>query len=119
LHIIWEKTTVSIPVTSNIKERLKAQIEAAMKTDNKPYWQAAQFYNEYEGNLAKALDNCNKAIETTNKPYWIWLYKAKIQKELGDKAGAKISAQRSLELAKEAKNEDYVKMNEDLLRKLK
>jgi hypothetical protein len=119
LHIIWEKTTVSIPVTSNIKERLKAQIEAAMKTDNKPYWQAAQFYNEYEGNLAKALDNCNKAIETTNKPYWIWLYKAKIQKELGDKAGAKISAQRSLELSKEAKNEDYVKMNEDLLRKLK
>jgi len=119
LHIIWEKTTVSIPVTSNIKERLKVQIEAAMQTDKKPYWQAAQFYNEYEGNLTKALDNCNKAIEATNKPYWIWLYKAKIQKEMGDKAGAKASAQRSLELSKEAKNEDYVKMNEELLRKLK
>jgi len=119
LHIMWEKTTVSIPVTSNIKERLKTQIEAAMQTDKKPYWQAAQFYNEYEGNLAKALDNCNKAIEATNKPYWIWLYKAKIQKEMGDKAGAKASAQKSLELSKEAKNEDYVKMNEELLRKLK
>jgi hypothetical protein len=119
LHIMWEKTDVSFPVTANIKERLKAQIEAAMQTDKKPYWHAAQFYNEYEGNLTKALDNCNKAIEATNKPYWIWLYKAKIQKELGDKAGAKTSALKSLELAKEAKNEDYVKMNEELLRKLK
>ena len=119
LHITWEKTVVSIPVTANIKERLKAQIEAAMQTNNKPYWQAAQFYNEYEGNLTKALDNCNKAIEATDKPYWIWLYKARIQKAMGDKAGAKTSAQRSLELAKEAKNEDYVKMNEELLRKLK
>ncbi len=119
LHIMWEKTAVSIPITANIKDRLKAQIEAAMQTDKKPYWQAAQFYNEYEGNLNKALDNCNKAIEATAKPYWIWLYKAKIQKDLGDKAGAKASAQKSLEMAKEAKNDDYVKMNEELLRKLK
>ena len=37
---------------------------------------------------------------------------------MGDKAGAKISAQKSLELAKEAKNDDYVKMNEGLLKKL-
>ncbi len=119
LHIMWAKTAVIIPVTTNIKDRLKTQIEAAMLTDKKPYWQAAQFYKEYENNLTKALDNCSKAIEVTDKPYWIWLYKAKIQKEMGDKPGAKASAQKSLELAKEAKNEDYVKMNEDLLRKLK
>ena len=119
LHIMWAKTAVSISVTSNIKDRLKAQIEAAMQTDKKPYWQAAQFYKEYEGNLNKALDNCTKAIEITDKPYWIWLYKAKIQKEMGDKAGAKASAQKSLELAKEAKNDDYVKMNEALLGKLR
>lgn len=118
LQLMWEKTTVSIPVTTNIKDRLKAQIEAAMQTDKKPYWQAAQFYNEYEGNLNKALDNCSKAIDGNNKAYWMWLYKAKIQKEMGDKAGAKESAKRSLELAKEAKNDDYVKMNEELLKKL-
>jgi tetratricopeptide (TPR) repeat protein len=119
LQITWAKTGVSIPVTTNIKDRLKIQIETALQTDKKPYWQAAQFYKEYENNLTKALDYCNKAIEVTDKPYWIWLYKAKIQKELGDKAGAKISAQKSLELAKDARNDDYVKMDEDLLRKLK
>ena len=119
LQIMWEKTVVTIPVTSNIKDRLKAQIDKAMLTDKKPYWQAAQFYKEYDDNLTMALDNCNKAIESTDKAYWIWLYKAKIQDEMGDKAGAKVSAKKSLELAKEAKNGDYVKMNEDLLKKLK
>ena len=119
LHIIWAKTAISIPVTTNIKDRLRIQIEKGLQTDLKPYWQAAQFYNEYDHNQTKALENCNKAIEAADKPYWIWLYKAKIQKEMGDKTGAKISAQKSLELAREAKNDDYVKMNEELLRKLK
>lgn len=119
LQILWEKTMVSIPVTTNIKDRLRAQIETAMQTDKKPYWQAAQFYKEFDNNLTKALDNCNKAIETNQKGYWMWLYKAKIQQEAGDKAGAKASALKSLELAKEAKNDDYVKMNEELLKKLK
>lgn len=119
LQIMWEKTMVTIPITTNIKEKLKAQIDAAMLTDKKPYWQAAQYYNEYEHNLLKALDNSTKAFEDNNKAYWILLYKAKIQKEMGDNAGALISSQKSLELAKAAKNDDYVKMNEELQRKLK
>jgi Protein of unknown function (DUF2911) len=118
LQIIWAKTAISIPVTTNIKEKLKAQIEAAMLTDKKPYWQAAQFYKEYDDNLSRALDNCNKAVIENDKAFWIWLYKAKIEKEMGDKAAAKTSAQKSLALSKEAKNDDYVKMNEELLRKL-
>ena len=118
LSIKWAKTTVSIPVTTNIKDRVRAQIEKAMQTDKKPYWQAAQFYNEYDNNQAKALENCTKAIEGNAKAFWMYLYKAKIQKEMGDKAGAKASAKKSLELAKEAKNDDYVKMNEELLKKL-
>lgn len=118
LELIWEKTSVTIPIATNIKDRLKAQIDAAMLTDKKPYWQAAQFYNEYENNQNKALEYVSKAIEGNDKAYWMWLYKAKIQKEMDDKAGAKESAKRSLELAKEAKNDDYVKMNEELLKKL-
>ena len=118
LQLMWEKTMVTIPITTNIKEKIKAQIDVAMLTDKKPYWQAAQYYNEYENNLPKALDNCTKAFEANNKAYWILLYKAKIQKELGDNAGAMISSKRSLELAREAKNDDYVKMNEELQRKL-
>ena len=119
LQIMWEKTIVTIPISTNIKEKIKSRIDAAMLTDKKPYWQAAQYYNEYEHNLPKALDNCTKAFEANNKAYYILLYKAKIQKEMGDNAGALISSKRSMELAKEAKNDDYIKMNEELQRKLK
>ena len=119
LHIMWQRTAVVIPIVANIKEKLKSQLDAAMLTDKKPYWQAAQFYNEYEKNSTKALENVTKAIEAEPKAYWMWLYKAKIQKEMGDKAGAKVSSKKSLELATEDKNDDYIKMNEDLIRKLK
>ncbi len=119
LEIMWEKTGVSIPIRTNIKDKMRAQINAAMQTDKKPYWQAAQFYNEYDKNLPKALENVTKAIEANDKAYWIWIYKAKIQKEMGDNTGALASSKKSLDLAKEAKNDDYVKLNQDLQKTLK
>lgn len=119
LHIIWAKTAVVIPITASIREKVKAQIEAAMQTEKKPYWQAAQFYNEYEKNSTKALEYASKAVEANPKAFWMWLYKARIQKDLGDKAGALVSAQKSLELATAEKNDDYIKMNEELIKKLK
>ncbi|MBL7703022.1 MAG: DUF2911 domain-containing protein [Ferruginibacter sp.] len=119
LEIRWEKTAVSIPMVVNFLDKVKAQIEAAMKTDKKPYWQAAQFYNEYDKNLPLALENTTKAIEGNKEAFWMWIYKAKIQKEMGDKAGAMESSKRSLELAQAAKNDDYIKMNKDLQKTLK
>jgi len=119
IHLMWEKKLIVIPVTVNIKEKIRAQIEAAMLTDNKPYWQAAQFYNEYDFSFNKALENVNKATEASPKAYWMFLYKAKIQQELGDNAAAMASSNISLALSREAKNEDYIKMNEKLQKELK
>ena len=67
----------------------------------------------------KALENINGAVVQNPKAFWMWLYKAKIEKDMGDKKAAMVSSKKSLELAREAKNEDYVKMNEDLMKKLK
>jgi predicted RNA polymerase sigma factor len=39
--------------------------------------------------------------------------------KLGKKEDAKMAAKKSIELAKEAKNDDYVKLNEKLLADLK
>jgi hypothetical protein len=119
LHLMWEKTAVAIPITTNIKDRLRAQIEQALQGEKKPHWQAAQFYNEYDNNKTKAIEHCTKATEANPKAYWIFLYKARIQQEQGDIAGAKESANASLALAKESKDDDYIKMNEELLKKLK
>jgi len=119
LQLMWEKRVVSIPITTKIIDKIKAQIEAAMLTDKKPYWQAAQFYFEYDINLTKALENIDKATEENPKAYYMFLYKAKIQKEMGNNAGAIESSKISLTLSKEANNEDYIRMNEQLQKELK
>ena len=119
LNIIWEKTMITIPILSKVQEKLKVQIDAALLTEKKPYWQAAQFYNEYEKNSAKALEYVTNGLTENPKAYWMWLYKAKIQQDLGDKAGARESSTKSLELATAEKNDDYVRMNQALLKKLK
>lgn len=119
LHIMWDKTVVAIPIYALIKDRMRASLEKAMMGDKKPFWNAAQFYNEYDKNSKKALESINAAVEENPKAYNMWIYKAKIERDLGDKKAAMASSQKSLALAREAKNEDYVKMNEDLMKKLK
>jgi hypothetical protein len=119
LQLLWEKTSVTIPITTNIKNKLKSQIEAALLTDKKSYWEAAQFYFEFDRNLTKALENITKATEQNPKAYYMFLYKANIQKAMSNNAGAIESSKISLALSKEAKNEDYIRMNERLLKELK
>ncbi|MEO7264204.1 MAG: DUF2911 domain-containing protein [Ferruginibacter sp.] len=118
LHIMWEKTMVTIPINATIKSRIKTQIDQALLGEKKPFWQAAQFYNEYEKNGNKALEYINKAVEENPKAFYMWLYKAKIENDLGDKKAAMASSKKSLELSREAKNDDYVKMNLELQKKL-
>ena len=119
IELLWEKKIIRIPVHFSIKENIRQQLGKAMQSDKKPYWEAAQFYFEYDRNLTKALENINKAIETNTKAYWMYLYKATIQKEMGDNAGALKSSEASLQLATVANNEDYIKMNKQLQKDLK
>lgn len=118
LQIMWDKTGINIPIKANIRDRVKKQIDNALQGEKKPYWQAAQFYNEYEKNSSKALEYINKAVETNPKAFYMWLYKARIENDMGDKKAAMASSQKSLELSREAKNDDYVKMNLELQKKL-
>ncbi|MDB5193496.1 MAG: hypothetical protein JWQ96_3059 [Segetibacter sp.] len=118
LQLMWGKTLVNVPITTNIKDRLRTQLEAALKTNNKPYQQAAAYYYEWEKDYTKALDNVNKGINANPKAFWLYLMKARIQKDMGDKTGAKTSANKTIEVATEAKNNDYVRMAKELLEKI-
>ena len=119
LQVMWEKRAIAILITTSIKDNIRAQLDAAMLTDKKPYWQAAQFYNDFDKNLPKALDNINKATQENPKAFYMFLYKARIQKEMGNIAAALETSKISLALSKEAKNDDYVRMNEQLQKDLK
>jgi len=118
LFILWGNTGVIIPITTNFKDKARTDIEAALKGTDKPYWQAASFYYEYDKDYAKALDNVNHAIEGNKDAFYMYMLKARIQKAMGDKTGAKTSAEKTIETATAAKNDDYIKQANDLLKSL-
>ena len=64
---------------------------------------------------SELISEANKAIETNAKAYWLFLLKGKAQKALGDKAGAKESATTCIKLATDAKNDDYIRSENEVL----
>ncbi|MDB5232843.1 MAG: hypothetical protein JWN76_3648 [Chitinophagaceae bacterium] len=120
LQLMWAKTLVKIPVIENIKDPIRTQIESAFKSGKTPYFEAANFYYEYDKDYAKALDNVNKALAGPGNAnaYWMYLLKAKIQKATGDKAGAKATAEQTVKIATEQKNDDYARAAKELIRSI-
>ncbi len=119
IDLSWEKTQVSIALTADIDERIMKNIEKSLAADTRPYYQSASYYYENNKDLGKALEWVNKATEQSPKAFWIMLLKAKIQLKSGDKKGAIESANKTIELAKEAQSDDYVKMAEKLIAEAK
>lgn len=115
IQILWENTAVQIPVVADIDTKIMAQISSAMTVDSRPYFQAASYYFDNGKDNAKALEWANKAVEAQPTAFWVMHLKAKIQAKAGDKTGAKATALKSIELAKEAKNDDYVVLNQKLI----
>ncbi|MGX5819163.1 DUF2911 domain-containing protein [Chitinophaga lutea] len=113
--LLWDKTMVPIEITADIDGKIMAQIDEAMKTDKKPYFAAAMYYFESGRDLNKALGWMDEALKTNPEAFWMYHQKAKMLAKAGKKAEARTTAQKSIELAKKAKNDDYVALNEKLL----
>jgi tetratricopeptide (TPR) repeat protein len=115
IEILWDQTRTAFNVTSEIDTKIMKNIESSLEKDSRPYFQAASYYYENDKDLNKALEWTNKAIEQNPKGFWIVHLKAKIQMKMKDHKAAVESAQKSMALAKEAKNDDYVALNEKLI----
>lgn len=119
LILLWEKTAVTVPIKSDVETKVMAQIDNLMNKDNRPYFNAAMYYMENGKDLNKAVTWLDKAIEQNPKAFWVYHQKANALAKLGKKQEAISSANKSIELAKEAKNDDYVALNQKLLATLK
>ena len=115
LNIAWEKTLVSLKFEVPTQKMAMASIDKVLAGPSAgDYFSAAQFYLQSNGDLTKALTYVNKALELNKQnPFWYTKLKSLIQAKLGDKKGAIETAKISLAAAKIAKNNDYIKMNED------
>ncbi|MFN9855395.1 MAG: DUF2911 domain-containing protein [Bacteroidota bacterium] len=121
LQLMWGNTLVAIPMSVDLRDKIRASVEKALSaTPVSPaaYSAAANFYYEWDKDLNKALSSISKATEANPKAFWLFLQQARIQNDLGDKASAKTSAQKCVDLATEANNKDYVRMATELLKGL-
>jgi hypothetical protein len=119
LQIMWENTLVSLPIATDVETKVMKQIGDAMNRDNRPYFTAAMYYMETGKDLNQALAWFDKAIEQQPNAYWIHHQRANALARLGRKKEAKEAAEKSMQLAKDDKNDDYVRLNEKLLAELK
>jgi hypothetical protein len=115
LEILWENTSVKFKIATEVDSKVMAQIQEQVINGKNVtpalYAAAANYYYDNKKDPKLALAWIKKANEKDPKFFTLHA-QAKIQALNKDYKGAIATAERSTALAKEAKNEDYVRMNE-------
>ncbi|MCH2229340.1 MAG: DUF2911 domain-containing protein [Crocinitomicaceae bacterium] len=111
----WDDTKASVDFSVPTNELVMSGIEKVMGgPSSSDYYNAADYYLSEKKDMKLALEWINKAIELRGgEPFWMFRKKSLIQAELGDYKGAIESAKVSLDGAKKADYQSYVKMNEE------
>lgn len=123
MNIAWENTKVAVPLEDpNVDSKVTAQIDDKMANmgDNADenaglYFQAANYYYMADKDMQQAQEWIDKAVALDDSKYWMVHLQAKIHAKTEDYEQAKAAARKSMELAKENGNQDYVRLNEKLL----
>ena len=113
LGIMWDDVYVAAPIKFMTDEAVTAGIERVMSGPGAgDYYNAAVYYLNADKDINKAKMWIDKSIEMSDEPrFWYYRQQSLIHAKAGDKAAAIKAAQKSLELAKKAGNEDYVALN--------
>ena len=119
LGLMWDKTYVELPITTDVDSKVMKQIESMLIKDSRPYFNAAVYYADNGKDMNQAMVWFDKALEQNPKAFWIHYQKAKALAKQGKKSEAMAASMKSIVLAKEAKNDDYVALNEKLQKDLK
>ena len=119
LQLMWENTSVKVPVIVDFDKKVMASIDANTRVSPNNLYAAASYYLENGKDLKMALDWITTAAAARPDAYWVMHTKAKIQQALGDKKGAMESAMASKAAAEKQKDGAYVRMNDELMKGLK
>jgi hypothetical protein len=119
LYLMWENTAVAINLTTDVDAKAMANITEAMKGDKKPYMQSAIYYFNNGKDLKTALGWMLEADKAEPKMPWTKLWLGKMQLKSGDKVAAAESAKAGIALATTMKNDEYIRLNTQLLAETK
>jgi len=117
--LTWEKTKVSFLIEVDQKAKILAAIDEAMKGDNEPFFQAAQYYYTHDLDINKAALWVNQADKGNKEAPHIKYWKSLILAKSGDKAGAEKAALEGIKMAESANNSEYIKLNNQALQAAK
>lgn len=122
LSIKWDQTRIDFRIVTQVDAIVMAQIKELVldknATDATLLYSAANYYFTNQKDIPLAYTWITKSVESDPK-YWTVHLKAKIELALGMKTEALESAKRSKELAIEAKNPDYVSLNDRLIKSIR
>lgn len=112
IEFLWENTQLKIKVETNVDKLVMKEIETKMKgVSSATYFQAARYYYDNDKDINKAYEWVKLSL-VDNEKFWMVRLQALIEAKMGDYKSAIATAKKSLELAKQANNQDYVRMNE-------
>lgn len=121
LTILWDNTVVSVPIETEVDSKVMAQIEEQLQAEEvnpSAYFQAANYYYQNNKDLSQALSWIDKALES-REHYVFYNVKSKILAEQKKYKDAIKAAEKSKELATKENNQDYVRINDDLIARYK
>jgi len=119
LQVMWENLSFAVNLTTDVDAKAMANIEEAMKGEKKPYMQSAIYYFTNGKDLKTALAWMVEADKADPKMPWTKLWLGKMQLKSGDKVAAAASAKAGIEIATTMKNEEYIRLNTQLLEETK
>jgi len=119
LHMMWEHSSVTIHMSTDIDSRVMARIDSAMNTANKPYYAALIYYYNNNKDMTKALEWATELEKTKMSAYVSKLWKARILLRKGDKAGAIAAAEAGAKAAADDKTPEYVRLNNEVIAQAK
>ena len=114
IGLLWEKTYIGIKLEVPTDEMVSATIDAVMAASPKAgdYYNAAIYYSQADKDINKANEWMEKAMSMIEKPgFWQLRQQSLIYAKMGNTDKAIATAKKSLEGAKAAKNDAYIKMN--------
>ncbi|WP_394975783.1 DUF2911 domain-containing protein [uncultured Croceitalea sp.] len=121
LNLIWADTKVVLPFKVDTEAQMEKEIASQLKENPTPqtYYEAARYLQEQGKDYKRALNYVNKALELGGDTYYFHRVKSIVEAQLEDYSAAIASAKKSLKIASDLEKDEFVRMNNENIKKWK
>ena len=118
LNLLWSNVMVPMQLAVHTEKQAMASIEKTLAgPSDSDYYNAGVYMASSGKELDKALGYIQKVTHGENQRYWQLRQEAEVLAKLGKHKEAVTVAKKSMSLATEAGNNDYIKINKDNIAK--